>query len=117
MGDEVGRGVVAFFKNSSNRRLLERLQAVGVNTKSLSAPRSEGGALKGMTVVVTGTLSGYTREEAKALVKSHGGKATSSVSKKTDLVLAGANPGSKIKKAESLGVRVINLDDFMKMIG
>jgi len=117
LGPVIAESVVAFFADEGNRKLLARLAAAGLNTRSLAAPRSEGGALEGKTVVVTGTLEGLTREEAKALVKEHGGKATGSVSKKTDLVLAGANPGSKLAKAEKFGVRVIDLAEFKRMIG
>ena len=85
--------------------------------KSLTAPAERTGALTGKTVVVTGTLEGYTRQEAQELVKQHGGKASSSVSKKTDFVLAGANPGSKLAKAEKLGVPVIDLPEFLRVIG
>ncbi len=117
VGPVVGKSVVEFFKDKANRGLLKRLKAAGVNTKALSAPPKKGGELAGKTVVVTGTLEGYTRAEAQALVKQHGGKATSSVSKKTDYVLAGANPGSKLAKAEKLGVQVVDLAEFMRMIG
>jgi len=116
LGPVIAESVVAFFADEGNRELLARLAAAGVNTRSLAAHRTEGGALEGKTVVVTGTLEGLTREEAKALVKEHGGKATGSVSKKTGLVLAGANPGSKLAKAEKLGVRVVDLTEFMRMI-
>ncbi len=117
IGPIIAESVVSFFTDEANRNLLARLEAAGVNMKSLSAPREVGGALDGMKVVVTGTLEGYSREEAKALVKEHGGKATSSVSKKTDLVLAGANPGSKLAKAEKLGVRVVGLAEFLRLVG
>ncbi|MHC4505001.1 MAG: NAD-dependent DNA ligase LigA [Planctomycetota bacterium] len=117
VGPIVAKSVVEFFKDKTNRGLLKRLKAAGVNTKALSAPPKRSGELAGRTVVVTGTLEGYTRAEAQALVKQHGGKATSSVSKKTDYVLAGANPGSKLAKAEKLGVQVIELAEFLRMIG
>jgi len=87
------------------------------DSDSLTSSRKAKGALKGKKIVIAGTLEGYTRAEAQALVKQHGGKATSSVSKKTDYVLAGANPGSKLAKAEKLGVPVIELAEFLKMIG
>ncbi|MHC4252507.1 MAG: helix-hairpin-helix domain-containing protein [Planctomycetota bacterium] len=117
LGPVIAESVVSFFGDEANRDLFARLKAAGVNTKSLTVPRKAGGALDGKTVVVTGTLDGMTREEAKALVKANGGKATGSVSKKTDLVLAGANPGSKLAKAESLGVRVVDLSEFLRMVG
>jgi DNA ligase (NAD+) len=107
----------AFFDAPESVAFIRRLREAGLNTKSLAARPKAGGVLDGMKVVVTGTLEGYTREEAKALVREHGGKATSSVSKKTDLVLAGANPGSKLAKAEKLGVRVVDLAELLRFIG
>jgi DNA ligase (NAD+) len=79
--------------------------------------RKEAGALDGKTVVVTGALEGYTREQIQALVREEGGKVASSVSSKTDFVLAGEKAGSKLAKARKLGVPVVGLDDFMKMVG
>jgi len=117
VGPDVAKSVVAFFRDEANHHLLVRLEAAGVNTKSLAAPKKAGRALSGKTIVVTGALEGYTRQEAQALIKEHGGRASSSVSKKTDFVLAGAKAGAKLAKAEKLGVRVVNLDQFMKMIG
>ena len=74
-------------------------------------------ALEGLTFVITGTLEGMTRDEAKALILAHGGKASGSVSKKTSFLLAGENPGSKLTKAEELGVKVISLGELYGMIG
>ena len=70
----------------------------------------------GMTVVVTGTLSRHSRQEAEELIRRHGGKAASSVSKKTSLVVAGESAGSKLTKAQELGVRVVDEDEFEKII-
>ena len=70
----------------------------------------------GLTFVVTGTLSDFTRDEASAIIESFGGKASSSVSKKTSYVLAGENAGSKLTKAEGLGIKIISEADFAEMI-
>ena len=70
----------------------------------------------GLTFVLTGTLSRYTRDEASAIIESYGGKASGSVSKKTSYVLAGENAGSKLTKAEALGISIISEDDFAAMI-
>ena len=70
----------------------------------------------GLTFVLTGALSQFTRDEASAIIESFGGKASSSVSKKTSYVLAGENAGSKLTKAESLGIKIISEDDFAQMI-
>ena len=69
-----------------------------------------------MTFVLTGTLSSFTRDEASAIIESYGGKASGSVSKKTSYVLAGENAGSKLSKAESLGIKIISESDFAEMI-
>ena len=73
--------------------------------------------LGGKTIVVTGTLTGYTRSEIEEMIKRHGGRAASSVSRKTDFVLVGEDPGSKADKAKDLGVATINEQEFDKMIG
>ena len=72
--------------------------------------------LQGLTFVITGTLEGMTRDEAKALIIANGGKASGSVSKKTSFLLAGENPGSKLTKAEELGVKVISLDELKEIL-
>ena len=73
--------------------------------------------LAGKTFVITGTLDRFTRDEAKKMVQSRGGKVTGSVSKKTDYVVAGADPGSKLTKAEELGVTVLSEDEFVELVG
>ena len=75
-----------------------------------------GGKLAGKTIVVTGSLTKYSRDEIKELIEQHGGKASSSVSKKTDFVLAGEQAGSKLAKAQELGVKVINEEEFDGLI-
>ncbi len=103
IGEEVADSVVSFFGNEANRRLLSGLEERGV------APRWEdtgSSTLTGMRIVLTGTLPGMSREEATALVERHGGRVVSGVSRKTSLVVAGENPGSKRAKAEELGVSI-----------
>jgi len=78
--------------------------------------KASGGAFDGMTVVVTGTLSSLSRSEAEEKIRENGGKAAGSVSKKTSLVVAGENAGSKLQKAADLGVRVIGEEEFLKML-
>jgi len=84
--------------------------------KAAAAEASEG-PLAGKTVVVTGTLSHFTRSEAKRAIEAAGGRAASSVSKKTDYVLVGEDPGSKAEKARELGVKIIDEEEFRKMVG
>ena len=94
--------------------LIGRLRDAGVSFESREERRDS--RFAGMTFVLTGTLEHFTRDEASAIIESYGGKSASSVSKKTSYVLAGENAGSKLTKAESLGVPVISEQDFSAMI-
>jgi DNA ligase (NAD+) len=115
VGPKIAEGVREFFSESANRKMIEHLREVGVNMKGeRAAPKSA--KLAGMTFVFTGTLANRSREEAEALVASHGGKAGSSVSKKTSYVVVGADPGSKFDKAKSLGVEILNESQFEKLV-
>jgi DNA ligase (NAD+) len=115
VGPKVAEGVLEFFSESANRKLIEHLKAVGVNMKEERAvPISA--KFAGKTFVFTGTLANRTREAAEALVAAHGGKAGGSVSKKTSYVIAGTDPGSKLAKAQSLGVSVLDESQFEKLL-
>ncbi len=103
-----------WFKSQQSKHLLGLLKNAGVNTLSLTERVDS--RFSGKTFVLTGALSGYTREEAGAVIEKYGGKTSSSVSKKTDYVLAGENAGSKLDKAQSLGVRIISESEFEDMI-
>ncbi|MGB8150962.1 MAG: NAD-dependent DNA ligase LigA [Candidatus Cybelea sp.] len=107
IGPEVARSVALFFKQQPNREMIERLRQAGV---VMSAPKrvKTGGALSGKTFVLTGTLPNLTREAAAELIVAAGGKVTGSVSKKTDYVVAGSEPGSKLTKAEQLGINILD---------
>jgi DNA ligase (NAD+) len=115
VGPKIAEGVREFFSESANRKLIERLRAVGVNMKEAQRELKDS-RFAGMTFVFTGTLEGRSREDAEALVASHGGKAGSSVSKKTNYVVVGADPGSKYDKAKSLGVPILDEAQFDKLI-
>jgi DNA ligase (NAD+) len=116
VGPKVAEGILEFFSESANRKLIERLRAAGVNMKDeRQAPKSS--KFAGMTFVFTGTLAKRSREEAEALVAAHGGKAGSSVSKKTNYVVVGTDPGSKYEKAKSLEVPILDESGFDKLIG
>jgi DNA ligase (NAD+) len=119
IGPIVAESVVTFFAAEPNRDLLKRLGEWKVNLEALpeEIPAAGPKPLDGKTVVVTGTLEGYTRHEIQDLIKRLGGKATSSVSKKTDYVVAGSEPGSKLDKARSLGIEVLDEAGFKKLIG
>ena len=108
--------VTDFFANSQNRELVRRLHEAGVVTEVLTPAVSAEPIFAGMTFVLTGTLPTLTRDEAEVMIRLRGGKAAGSVSKKTTVVLAGENAGSKLTKATDLGVPVIGEDAFLTMI-
>lgn len=116
IGEVAANKVVAWFDEERNLALLERFAAGGVEVVPLEA-RNAGGAFEGRTVVITGTLEAYSRAEAKNIVESQGGKVSSSVSGKTDFLVAGDKPGSKLKKAQELGVEVLDEEAFTKLVG
>ncbi len=117
IGPETARGIRAWFERDSNRALLEKLRRHGVRmTESPAAPAGEG-PLSGGVFVLTGTLSGRTRDEAAAAIEAAGGKVTSSVSKKTTAVIAGDEAGSKLEKARALGIPVWSEDDLARALG
>ncbi|MGA9883042.1 MAG: NAD-dependent DNA ligase LigA [Candidatus Acidiferrales bacterium] len=115
IGPKIAEGVREFFSEGANRKLIDHLRAVGIKmTEERAAPKSS--KFAGMTFVFTGTLVKRSREEAEALVASHGGKVGSSVSKKTNYVVVGADPGSKFDKAKALGVPVLDEAGFEKLL-
>ena len=116
IGDEIAEAVATYFADPSSRRLIDRLRAHGVNFTEPEAV-TEGGALIGKTVVITGTLPTLSRGAATRLVESHGGRVTSSVSRATSIVVAGEEPGSKLDKARELGIEVIDEAELLRRVG
>jgi DNA ligase (NAD+) len=118
IGPVIAQSVRAFFATDHNRRVLEKLRAAGVDLTmpTTAPPPGLEPTLAGLTFVLTGTLAGFTRDEAQAEIEARGGKVTSSVSKKTAFVVAGASPGSKLAKAEQLGVPVLDEAQFVRLI-
>ncbi|MGA8533528.1 MAG: NAD-dependent DNA ligase LigA [Candidatus Tumulicola sp.] len=108
IGPEVAGSVHLFFKQPANRETIERLRAAGVEMTAPKRKRAVAGALTGKTFVLTGTLPGLTREQAGEMIVAAGGKVTGSVSKKTDYVVAGDDPGSKYAKAQQLGIAILD---------
>ena len=108
--------ISGFFKDPDEIRIVSDLKSFGLNFE-LEEAVPLGSELEGLTFCITGTLEGMKREEAGAMIESHGGKVTSSVTGKTSYLLAGENAGSKLTKAQSLNVPVLSLDELMKMIG
>ena len=114
MGETIADSVTQWFGNAAARRLIEKLRRRGLNFEE---PRQKSsGAMKGMTVVLTGTLETLSREDATERIEGCGGKVTSSVSKKTSLLVAGSDAGSKLQKAQELGVRVIDEKTLLEML-
>jgi DNA ligase (NAD+) len=114
VGPVIAKEIVAYAANKDNRSMVEQLLDAGITFPA--APEKKGDQFAGMTFVFTGTLTRLTRDTAQAEVKKRGGKASSSVSKKTTYVVAGEKAGSKLDKATSLGVEVITEDQFVDMI-
>lgn len=115
--------VVAYFALPETRAIVDKLKAAGVVTEGKKAAAAQDGQAEegsadftGLTFVLTGTLTTMTRDEASAKIKARGGKATGSVSAKTSYVVAGENAGSKLTKAETLGIRVLSEEEFLKML-
>jgi len=117
IGGVVAESIVEFFEVQENRDLIQRFRDAGV---SLADAAKEGGTgpqpLAGLTLVATGTLKNYSRDGIEARIKALGGKSSGSVSKKTDYVIAGAEAGSKLEKAITLGVKVLSEEEFEALV-
>lgn len=118
VGTEMAKSLIRFFESERGSRTIRDLASLGVNMKEpeKEKPPAES-PFAGKTVVVTGTLSNMSRKEAQDVIVSLGGKAGSSVSKKTDMLVAGEKAGSKLDKAEKLGVQVVDEDAFLELVG
>ncbi len=117
IGPVVAETIYRFVRESHNRRLIDRLRDFGLRmVMDGPAPDRPEQVFAGMKIVLTGTLLGITRDDAKELIEQRGGRVTSSVSKKTNFVLAGADPGSKLEKARKLEVRVVDESEFREML-
>ena len=112
-GEIMAKSVVEFFSKDTTRYIVERLKNAGVDTANEIKEVSK--EFEGFTFVLTGTLENMTRDEASDMIKARGGKVSSSVSKKTSYVLAGEEAGSKLTKAQELGVKIINKEEFLEM--
>ena len=114
IGEVMANSIREFFMQDQTIDLINKLKIAGVNTKSLQEENTDN-RFEGKTFVLTGSLEKYTRKEAEDIIEKFGGKTSSSVSKKTDYVLAGEDAGSKLTKAQSLGVTIISEEEFEKM--
>jgi DNA ligase (NAD+) len=118
IGPEIARSVREWSGDETNRNLVEKLRAAGVRTADSEPIGVDTGLLRGVTLVVTGTLAGFSREGARVAVEDRGGKVASSVSSKTDAVVAGESPGgAKIQKAQELGVPIVDETAFVAILG
>jgi DNA ligase (NAD+) len=117
IGPVVAKSITSFFSQKHNREVVSKLLQAGIAWPKIKVKADAELPLKGRTIVVTGTLASMTRDEAKAAVQMLGGKASGSVSSKTDYVVVGENPGSKADKAESLGVEILDEGSFLKLLG
>lgn len=116
IGPKIAHSVATFFRQPRVRAIIDRLAAAGVRMTADTVAPPGTGPLAGKTVVVTGTLSSFSRAEAEEAIVRAGGRAAGSVSKKTDFVVAGANPGSKLDKARQLGVPVLSEEEFKRLL-
>ncbi len=115
IGPNIAAAIVDWFTHERNRLVVEKLRRAGVWPQGAVQAAPAGGELAGKTFVVTGTLAGFSREGVKEYIEAHGGKVTGSVSKNTDYVVVGENPGSKLDKARELGVPVIGEEELRKL--
>ena len=118
IGPRVAESIVNFFHQPSNQELLSRLKAAGLQwSKNLGEPQTTAPTLfAGKTVVLTGALSRMTRPEASERIKTLGGRVTSTVSQKTDFLIAGDSPGSKFDRANQLGVAILTEEEFLEKL-
>ncbi|MFT4709452.1 MAG: DNA ligase (NAD+) [Planctomycetota bacterium] len=115
IGPEVAKEIITFFADEPNQAMVARFFAGGVEL-TFPSPDATEGVFSGKTVVLTGTLETMKRAEAKSIVESNGGRIGSSISKRTDYLVAGAKAGSKLKKAESLGVQILDEPAFIAFV-
>ena len=117
IGPKIAEGIVAFFRQEGNRRIIEKLRKVGVKLEREKVKAGPGELpLAGLEFVLTGKLESFSRPEAEAKIKALGGKAASDVTRKTSYVVVGADPGSKLAKAEKLGTKTINEAEFLELL-
>jgi len=116
IGGSTAQSVVDFFNTPANQQLIAELLALGLKAEPSEVAELQSDRLAGKSFVITGTLPGISREAAQALIEAHGGKVGGSVSKKTDYLLAGEAAGSKLTKAQSLGVKVLSMDELHALL-
>lgn len=116
IGEKVAQAVVQYFEHPSNREEIQRLLEAGVQPQTIEVIQLVGHPFESKNFVLTGTLEHYTRSAATSLIKERGGKVVNSVSKKTDFILAGSDPGSKIEKGSELGIKILSEEEFIALL-
>jgi DNA ligase (NAD+) len=119
IGPKIAESITLFFKEKENLAIIERLRKAGLNfgqEEEIGRKKKGTQILAGMQFVLTGTLKDFTRTQIKGVISELGGRVTGSVSKKTDYVVAGEDPGSKYQKAQELGVNIVNEEEFKKIL-
>jgi len=116
IGPHIAQGVVDWFGRPRHRQVIDKLRRAGLRLEAERAAASSQ-PLDGLTFVITGTLPTMSRDQAGAFIEAHGGKVTGSVSKKTDYLLVGENPGSKLAKAQALGTKIIGEEALRELAG
>lgn len=116
VGPQIAASIVRFFADAHNRSLIERLQRAGVQMSARDNRKPQGGIFAGKTFVLTGTLNTMTRDEAKQRIETLGGKVVSSVSKNTSFLVIGSDPGTKLEKAKTLGIQLLDEEKFLNII-
>jgi DNA ligase (NAD+) len=116
IGPKIAESIHAYFQVESNRRMIEKLRRAGVRLESERVQGPAEGPLSGLQFVVTGTLSSFSRTEAEDKVEALGGKAGSSVTRKTDYVVVGESPGSKLRKAQQYGTKTLSEEEFLELL-
>jgi DNA ligase (NAD+) len=118
IGPQIAQSVVDWFDRPRHQEVLRKLRAAGVRSKADARATPAGATpLSGLTFVITGTLPTMSRDQARELIETAGGKVTESVSKKTDYLVLGESPGSKLEKAQSLGVKIVGGEELRRLVG
>ena len=118
IGPEISKAIYEWFRSEKNQKLIDELFAAGVKIEKKPAPyrtKGSGAGLQGLVFVLTGSLETMTREAAKEKIRLLGGEISESVSEKTDYIITGREPGSKLKKARKLGIKTLDEEEFLKM--
>jgi DNA ligase (NAD+) len=116
IGPKIADSIIAFFREEANRNIIRKLKEAGVRLEEEAAAKPETLPLSGKEFVLTGTLASFPRHEAEERIKALGGSTSSSVSKKTTYLVVGADPGSKLAKAQQLGTKILNEEEFLKLL-